>query len=150
MLARPGAVLLMGFSGSGIGQIRASLAKLASVPARAAKDVAEKIDQKLLDSFTNECDAYGRPWAPLAHSTVKRKNGNSVIMYRTGASMAATHAVAARGAGVRISTGPNMAYHLGPSGTRPARPILPIYGMPASWNAAIKSAVDAAYSRATK
>lgn len=140
----------MGLSGSGIGQIRASLAKLAGVPSRAAPAVAIAIDNKLQDSFANECDAYGRPWAPLAPSTVKRKKGNSVIMYRTGASRAATHAVAAAGAGVRIATGPKMAFHLAASGTRPARPILPIYGMPASWNAAIKSAVDAAYKRASK
>jgi hypothetical protein len=140
----------MGLSGSGIGQIRASLAKLAGVPARAAPAVAIAIDAKLLDSFANECDAYGKPWAPLAPSTVKRKRGNTVIMYRTGASQAATHAVAAAGAGVKISIGEKLQYHQGPSGTRPARPILPVYGMPASWNAAIKLAVDAAYKRATK
>jgi hypothetical protein len=140
----------MPLTGSGIGQIRASLAKLAAVPSRAAPAVALEIDNLLLKSFADECDAYGRKWAPLAPSTVKRKKGNTVIMYRTGASQAATHAVAAQGAGVRISTGPKMAYHLEPSGTRPARPILPIYGLPATWRAAIKSAVDAAYQRATK
>lgn len=143
----------MGLSGSGIGQIRASLAKLAGVPARAAKDVALAIDQKLLDSFASECDAYGKPWAPLKDSTLKRKkhtNGGPVILYRWGSSKAETHAVAAAGAGVKISIGPNLEHHQGPSGTRPARPILPVYGMPASWNAAIKIAVDEAYKRATK
>lgn len=140
----------MALSGSGLGQIRASLKKLLDVPSRAAPAVAVEIDNKLQDSFANECDAYGKPWAPLAASTVRRKRGNTVIMYRTGASQAQTHATAAQGAGVKITVGPKMAYHLEPSGTRPARPILPIYGLPATWRAAIKVAVDAAYARATK
>ena len=140
----------MPLTGAGLGQMRAALRKLLEVPAKAAPEVAVAIDNKLQDSFANECDAYGNKWAALAPSTVKRKGGNTVIMYRTGASRAQTHAVAARGSGVKVTIGEKLQHHMAPEGTRPARPILPTHGLPATWRAAIKAAVDASFARAKK
>jgi hypothetical protein len=140
----------MPLTGAGLGQMRASLRKLAAVPSRAAPAVAEKIDQRLQDCFANETDPYGNAWAPLAASTVKRKRGNTVIMYRTGKARAQTHAVAARGAGIKIEIGEVMKYHMEQDGTRPARRILPTFGMPKAWNADVKAALDAAFARAVK
>lgn len=130
--------------------MRASLRKLLEVPAKAAPRVAVEIDNLLQDCFAGEHDPYGNAWAPLTTSTVKRKHGNAVIMYRTGKARAQTHAVSARGAGVKIEIGEVMGYHMAQEGTRPARPILPIYGLPAKWRAAIKEAVDASFARAAK
>jgi hypothetical protein len=110
---------------------------LLEVPAQMAPKTALRITKLWKASYAAGQDAYGRPWARLAASTLRRKRGPG-IMRETDATFDATRAVPAAGAGVSLSTGPVAAYHQEESGSRPARPVIPDHGVPTSWIAAAR------------
>lgn len=131
-----------------LGLLRKSLRDLAAVPSQVSKDVATRLDQRVNDCFANETDVYGKPFASLKASTVRRKKGNTVIMYRTGRTQAQSGAVAMAGAGVRVYIGPAGYWHLEKSGTRPERLLLPKYRLPKTWREDIRLAFEARARRA--
>jgi hypothetical protein len=139
----------MGFSGNTKAAL-SRLRELKTVPSRISKRVAVYVDEQYRDMFAGEHDPYRRPWAALAPSTIKRKGGNSVILYRIGALNAGTHVKPARGAGVLITLGPNAIYAQegDPGKNRPPRLLLPLYGIPAHWRAFIRAEAEAMFAKA--
>lgn len=107
----------------------------AEVPQRIARELAPMLDNRVRDQFANETDPYGKPLAPLKASTIRRKRGNAVILYRTGRLGAGSHV---RFAGRRLvfTYGPASQYAQdGEPGEREPRHVAPAYGIPASWKA---------------
>jgi hypothetical protein len=107
----------------------------AEVPQRVAKELAPMLDQRARDMFTNEADPYGKPWAPLAASTVRRKKGNGVVLYRNNELGPGTYV---------LYTGRRLVFTYGPGaqyaqdgdqgrGNRPPRLLAPTFGIPKSW-----------------
>ena len=103
-----------------------------------AKRLAPRIDQRIRDMFTNETDPYGRKWAPLAASTLRRKRnspGGSIILSRTFELANSSYA---------LYTGKRVVITIGESGqhaqegdtgrgNRPPRLVLPSLGIPKLW-----------------
>ena len=81
----------------------------AEVRGKLAKALAPRIDQRIQDQFANETDPYGKPLAPLKASTLRRKRGNTVILYRAGGLQAGSYALATGGRLV-ITYGPAAQY----------------------------------------
>ncbi len=131
-----------------LGKLAGLARALARVPSRVATPLAERLSERVRDTYANECDPYGVPWAPLAASTVRRKGGNSVILSRTGASAADCGARPMGNAGVQVYAGGAAGWHSAPSGTRPARPVLPTRGLPPAWREDIAAVLGAEYARA--
>lgn len=121
---------------------------LSGVPSRAAGPLAERISERVRDTYANECDPYEVPWAALKDSTVRRKHGNSVILTRTGASQADCGARPMSGSGIAVYAGGAAVWHMQASGTRPARPVLPTHGLPPAWREDIAAVLGAAYATA--
>lgn len=113
-----------------------------TVTARVAKELAPMLDELTRDMFANETDPYGKPWAPLAASTVRRKNGNSVILSRTNQLGPGTY-VLYTGKRLVFTYGPNAGYAQDGDpgrGNRPPRLLAPTFGIPKSWTAAAATA----------
>lgn len=121
---------------------------LAGIRARVAPKVAARLNERVLDCYRGEHDPYMRPWEPLKPSTIKRKGGNSVILFRSGASGNDCGAKALGAAGVAVWAGGAAGYHMTPSGTRPARCVLPTHGMPPLWRADIADVCGAEFAKA--
>lgn len=138
----------MVLSGTSLAKWTRTAKALAGIPARAARPIAECLDQRVLDCYRNESDPYGNPWAPLAASTIRRKRGNSVVLYRTGRSGADCGAKPLPGSGVAVWAGGAAKHHMAPSGSRPERPVLPTRGIPPSWKQDIAAVLGAEYARA--
>lgn len=114
------------------------LAKFAAeVPSKVAKELAPMLDERTRDMFANETDVYDNAFAPLAASTVRRKKGNSVVLYRTNQLGPGTYV---------LYTGRRLVFTYGPKaqyaqdgdqgrGNRPPRLLAPAYGIPKSWKA---------------
>jgi phage gpG-like protein len=121
------------------------------IPAQVAKQLAPMLDERVRDMFANETDPYGNKWAPLKASTLRRKKGNSVILYRTGALGQGSYV---------LYTGRRLVFTFGPAaqyaqdgdpgrGNRPPRMVAPAYGMPKSWrDDAKRAAAEVAKRRA--
>jgi phage gpG-like protein len=121
------------------------------IPAKVAKQLAPMLDERVRDMFTNETDPYGNKWAPLKASTLRRKKGNSVILYRTGALGQGSYV---------LYTGRRLVFTFGPAaqyaqdgdpgrGNRPPRMVAPAYGMPKPWrDDAKRAAAEVAKRRA--
>jgi phage gpG-like protein len=121
------------------------------IPAKVAKQLAPMLDERVRDMFANETDPYGNKWAPLKASTLRRKKGNSVILYRTGALGQGSYV---------LYTGRRLVFTFGPAaqyaqdgdpgrGNRPPRMVAPAYGMPKSWrDDAKRAAAEVAKRRA--
>lgn len=114
----------------------ARIAKFAAeAPQRLAKELAPMLDERTRDMFANESDPYGKPWAPLKASTIRRKKGNSVILYRANLLGPGTYV---------LYTGRRLVFTYGPAaqyaqdgdqgrGNRPPRLLAPAYGIPKTW-----------------
>jgi len=125
-----------------MGQLARNLERLAAVPSQASADVAATIDNLIDDQFDRGTDPYGKPWAPLAPSTVRQGRrpppGTDTRELRDSVSVRPLP-----GAGVGITIGADYAEHFDRK-----RPILPRGTLPRTWNDAIQAAVDAAAERA--
>jgi hypothetical protein len=124
----------------------------AEVPQRLAKELAPMLDERARDMFTNEADPYGNPWAPLKASTVRRKKGNSVILYRSNNLGPGTYV---------LYTGRRLVFTYGPAaqyaqdgdegrGNRSPRLLAPTFGIPKSWKADAARAQAAVAARGLK
>lgn len=111
--------------------------RLLEVPSRMSAASALAIEKLWRKSYMASQDPYGKEWAALKDSTIKRK-GHDWIMVRSEETLNMTRVRPLPGAGISLRTGPNASWHIEPSGTRPARPLLPLSGLPATWNAALK------------
>lgn len=105
-----------------------------------AKRLAPRINERIRDMFTNEQDPYGRPWAPLKASTLRRKRnspGGPIILSRTFTLGNSSYALYT-GKRVVMTYGESGQYaHEGDSGrgNRPPRLLLPSFGIPKTWKA---------------
>jgi hypothetical protein len=124
----------------------------AEVSQRVAKELAPMLDQRTRDMFANESDPYGNPWAPLRTSTVRRKKGNSVVLYRNNHLGPGTYV---------LYTGRKLVFTYGPAakeaqdgdqgrGNRPPRMVAPAFGAPKSWLADAKRAQAIVAKRGVK
>lgn len=132
----------------GLGVLKANLNKLARVRSQVAKRGAQRITLLIQINTSSGLDAYSKPFAPLAVSTLRRGR-RPPPMVATGASLDATRAYPMAGAGIAITLGGAYGYHVRSYKTRPVRsPVPERSGLPATWNAALKqeefSAVKAA------
>lgn len=107
------------------------------VPASMSGRAAVEITRLWKKTYRAGQDPYGKALPPLAPSTIKRK-GHARIMIETGETLAATEARPMPGAGVQLRTGHKAEWHLEPVGNRPARPEVPLYGLPPTWIRALK------------
>ena len=118
-----------------------------------ARRLAPKIDQRYRNMATNETDVYGKPFAPLAASTLIRKArslGGPLILTRTNQSWNATRAYF-DGKRVVIEIGPKLMYaQEGDSGrgNRPPRRVLPSQGIPKTWTQDTQASADEVARRA--
>lgn len=132
---------------AGLPKLAALLRGLAAVPSRVSRPLADALTEEIRSEFTGEQDPYGVAWAPLKPSTVRRKGGNTVILYRTGTTGAACYAAPGGGAGVRIVAGGAAVWHQRAYGSRPARPVLPDRGLPPKWRAIVAETVGAEFAK---
>ncbi len=114
-----------------------------------AKRLSPKINERIRDMFTNETDPYGRPWAPLKASTLRRKRysaGGPIILSRTFELGNSSYALYT-GKRVVITYGEAGQYaHEGDSGrgNRPPRLLLPSLGIPKTWKVDLEAATNEA------
>ncbi len=140
----------MSFSGDigGLRGLAGNLAKLAKVPSQAATEAAEKISASVQAEYDKGQDAYGKTWAALKPSTLK-KGRRPPPLTNTGAMRSSTEVKPMAGAGIAITFGvPYAIYHH--TGTRymAARPVAPTEGqLPPEWNELIGQAMENAADR---
>jgi len=118
-------------------KLKAVLRELAQVPARVSHRSALAITKLWRANYNAGQDPYGKAWAPNAPSTIARK-GHARVMVETGATLDETRAVPMGGAGVSLRTGHKAAWHLEATSNRPARPVVPLRGVPPTWRAAMQ------------
>jgi hypothetical protein len=118
--------------------------ELQKVPSRVSSQAAPAIERMWRKSYRAEQDPYGRPWAKLSPRTIAKK-GFDTIMVEKGDTYKETRVRALPGAGIGLQTGYKAQWHLEATENRPARPVLPLHGLPAPWRERIrKITVDAA------
>jgi hypothetical protein len=118
--------------------MRTALRELAGVPSRVSTKGAAAIERLWRATYRAGHDPYGSPWAKLAASTIRRK-GHDRIMVETGATYAETRAKALPGVGIGLTTGYKAAWHMQATENRPARPVVPQHGLPATWRAKLRA-----------
>lgn len=136
----------MGWDGdiSRMGRLAENIGKLAGVPSRASRRVAQELRPLIQEQFDEGADPYGRSWKPLAPSTIDRGRFPPPLT-DTGEMRDGIRVQPMRGAGVSITIPHPAQCHqtgwIGPQGTGPARPILPGRGMPPRWQEVIDVAI---------
>ncbi len=119
-------------------RLAATLRDLAHIPSQVSTEVSKEISKELTKEYTSGSDPYGKPWAPLKPSTLK-KGRHPPPLTDTGRMKSGTKAVPLPGAGVGIVVGaPYGVYHQTGTKNMEARPILPNKGMPAKWREIVK------------
>jgi phage gpG-like protein len=127
------------------------LAELEWIPSRIASEVAGAINESIADQFSAGHDPYGKPWAPLLPSTVRRKGGDRRILRRTDVLSSETVAKPTSGAGIEISSVDYGQFHQTGTKRMVARKILPDGAeLPATWSKAIEEATERAFKKALK
>ena len=129
---------------AGLGQLASNLRKLAEVPSRASKEAAEGVAAAIEVQFAEGIDPYGNPWAELAQSTLDKGRFPPPLTdtEKHGPGMG-VKVSAKRGAGVSITfDAPYAGFHHTGTKDMPARKVLPVGVMPATWNAAIRDALE--------
>lgn len=118
--------------------------ELQKVPARISAEAAPAIQRMWRKTYRAGQDPYGVKLAPLAASTI-RKKGHDKILIETGESYDNTRVSTLPGAGIQLTTGEKLQWHLEATENRPERPMLPLRGIPPAWRERLKKiAVDKA------
>jgi hypothetical protein len=129
-----------------LASIKRAVNALSRVPSRVASDGAESIKALIAEQFATQTDPYGTPWAPHQPETLRRW-GEHPVLNLTGA-LSAVDVAPMRGAGIAVTLGaPYGAFHQVGTRWMPARPILPVAGLPSAWSRALSDAADAAFER---
>jgi phage gpG-like protein len=136
---------------SQIGAIEDRIADLAQVPARTARNVAERLHHEMQEEFDRGEDPYGNPWEPLAESTVDRGR-SAPPLTDTGAMRFSLEVKPLRGAGVGITIDhpalPHQTGWAGPRSDGPARPILPQGSkLPGAWEDILDEEIEREFRR---
>ncbi len=128
---------------SRLGGLQRNLNELARVPAATSREVSERLNPMLQQQFATGTDPYGRPWAPLRPSTLKRGRRPPPLT-ASGKMRRGTKAFPLPGAGVGFTVPFPGNIHQGGSVNMQARPILPRGGrLPASWGLVIRESARA-------
>lgn len=135
---------------SGMQRLEENLARLAEVPSRATAEAATEITKELKKEFAAGRDPYGKNWAALRPSTIKRGRKPPPLT-ASGALRDGTEAVPMRGAGIMITVGePYGVFHQTGTKNMVARPILPSKSFPKTWLKAITDATKKAFAERMK
>lgn len=132
-----------------LGKLKETLERLARLPSKVAPFAATRINVLLDSQFANATDPYGAPLARNAPATIARK-GFDHPMTETGESHGSTIAKPLPGAGISITSTQKVLWNMKPGPNRPARPMLPMRGLPQSWKQALKDAALDALQKAIK
>ena len=125
---------------AGWAKLAQNLAQLAKIPSQLSKPISEEINKLIQTQFAQGQDPYGKGWAPLAPSTIKRK-GHSSILVETGKLAASTVAISMSGAGIELRSIDYGNFHQFGTKYMVAREILPGRDeLPLAWQAAISKA----------
>lgn len=142
-----------GFTGDyrGLLNLSARLRDLAGIPAQAAKQASEEIDDLIQTEFDQGTSPYGTKWAPLRPATLK-KGRHPPPLTDTSTMRDSVEVKPMKGAGVSITINEEPSiYHQWGTEKMAARPILPSgTRMPATWTQAVAEAVDDAVKRRMK
>lgn len=113
--------------------LSANLRRLAGVRSQFARRGAQRLTILVQINTAQGLDAYSKPFAPLAVSTLRRGR-RPPPMVHTGRSLDETRFTPLSGAGIAMVIGGAYKYHLKRSGSRPSRAVAPERaGMPAKW-----------------
>lgn len=114
-------------------QAARSLRDLVKVPTQIAPVVAKRIKKDIERYFSAGTDPYGKPWASLKESTI-RKGRTPPPLTDTRAGRRGIKVAPMRGAGIKITSDVGyMVYHMRATEHRAARKFLPEGVMPANW-----------------
>lgn len=122
-----------------LARMQERLEELATVPSRAAKASAARIDELMQEQFDHAVDPYEEPWAPLEEVTLARRAKPMPPGLDDSGAMRDTLKVrplAGAGIGITIDhpASPHQTGWSGRQGSGPARPILPARGeLPDGW-----------------
>lgn len=129
-------------AGSAIAELhalRGNLAALTGVPARLAERGSTRLTRIIRANTAAGLDAYGKPFRPLAASTLRRGRRPPPMVDTTN-SLSETRARPLRASGIAIVLGGAYVYHVQSYKMRPARSVIPERsGLPVSWNAALRA-----------
>lgn len=140
---------------NGMGKLADRLGELSTVPSRAAKIAAEKINEQIREQFADGTDPYGRPWEGLAARTLEKHDEPPLqgeFGARPGDMAEGTRALPARSAGIEFTVPfPGGIHQTGaakpPNWRMPARKILPDGGdLPPEWRSAVDDATREAFA----
>lgn len=112
--------------------LRNAIQELVRAPSQVASKWAPLITKRLQKQYDRGVDAYGNPWIPLAQSTIDKK-GHDQILVEHGDTREGTYAKPQGGAGIALHVGIHGHWHQ--EGKPKYRPILPDFGLPATWRA---------------
>lgn len=129
--------------------IRNALKELARVPSRVASKSALEIEKMWRRSYMAGTDPYGNEWAANKPSTIKKK-GHDWVMVDSQETLNKTRARPLPGAGIGLFTGPNAKHHMQPTANRPARRVLPAFGLPKAWRAKLRDIYFAECQKAVR
>ena len=142
-----------------IGQLKATIRRLAELPRRVAELAQEPLTRELQLEYRNGTDPYGTPWAPVTAKTLaKRRVKKSPPPLTDTAEMCdGTLVEIQRGnrAGLLLKTGAPYAYfhQVGFRVGRtivPARRVLPQFGLPVGWKSILRDAARRAAREAVR
>jgi hypothetical protein len=136
---------------SELGRLVEHLETLAEVPSRAAARASRSIARAIQGEFRDGVDPYGRPWEPLAESTLD-KGRTPPPMTDTGALRDGIRVRPMAGAGIAITSDAEyLGFHQGTGSPRanvPPRHVLPEGPLPEAWARAIGQDVDDLFAEA--
>lgn len=124
-----------------LGQLAENLRKLAEVPAHVAPVVAKELKALTEAQFDAGVNPYGRPWAPLAFSTLLKGRTPPVLTdFGHMRKSLSFFPLPGEGVGATIDF-PGPVHQFGaPSKKLPARQIFPTGSFPRTWRTAIEDA----------
>lgn len=126
--------------------IRNALKELTRVPSRVSSKGALEIEKMWRRSYMAGTDPYGNEWAANRPSTIKKKGHDWVMVgggKRGGQTLEKTRVRALPGAGIALHTDIVASYHMQPTANRPARRVLPAFGLPKAWRAKLREVTEA-------
>jgi phage gpG-like protein len=123
-----------------------NLERLAGLSSRITKPVAEGINSLIKTQFSTGQDPYGKAWAPLLPSTVRRKKGDNRVLLRSDRLSIETVAKATSGSGISIVSVDYGSFHQSGTVHMGSRQILPARSdLPVSWQNLIRAELSKAF-----